>query len=429
MNNFKRIIVVSVIALVIVLTFCLPIMATDIQTRTYILSGGPDPKTNMAADDNLDIYLNGQILYKDPIRYGVFDVAPQRFSAKPGDIIRIVAYDYYGVLEWLSPIWLHDVMTGQKTKLTDGVPGQRVTKWGEVFFDQTFVIPNIDGVPPITNIMLDGTLGQNNWYTSNVQVTISATDNEGGSGVAKTEYSFDGINWTLYTESFTINTEGTRKLYYRSVDNAGNVEQIKEQVIKIDKTPPQLIINTPTDGGEYLFNQNILADWSADDYISGLASATGTVTNGQAVDTSTVGIKTFNVVAADNAGNQITKTVTYYVIYKYSGILPPVKTDGSSVFRLGSTVPVKFQLQDASGIFVNNAVAKLYVAKIDNGIVGEEKEAISTSAAATGNLFRYDNTENQYIFNLATKGLSAGTWQLRISLDDGTSKYVNISLK
>lgn len=210
MNNFKRIIVVSVIALVIVLTFCLPIMATDIQTRTYILSGGPDPKTNMAADDNLDIYLNGQILYKDPIRYGVFDVAPQRFSAKPGDIIRIVAYDYYGVLEWLSPIWLHDVMTGQKTKLTDGVPGQRVTKWGEVFFDQTFVIPNIDGVPPITNIMLDGTLGQNNWYTSNVQVTISATDNEGGSGVAKTEYSFDGINWTLYTESFTINTEGTR---------------------------------------------------------------------------------------------------------------------------------------------------------------------------------------------------------------------------
>lgn len=142
-----------------------------------------------------------------------------------------------------------------------------------------------------------------------------------------------------------------------------------------------------------------------------------------------MGIKTFNVVAADNAGNQITKTVTYYVIYKYSGILPPVKTDGSSVFRLGSTVPVKFQLQDASGIFVNNAVAKLYVAKIDNGIVGEEKEAISTSAAATGNLFRYDNTENQYIFNLATKGLSAGTWQLRISLDDGTSKYVNISLK
>jgi hypothetical protein len=67
--------------------------------------------------------------------------------------------------------------------------------------------------------------------------------------------------------------------------------------------------------------------------------------------------------------------------------------------------------------------------KISNGILGDEMEAISTAAATTGNLFRYDSTSNQYIFNLATKPLSKGTWQIRIELDDGTNKYVNISLR
>ncbi len=64
-----------------------------------------------------------------------------------------------------------------------------------------------------------------------------------------------------------------------------------------------------------------------------------------------------------------------------------------------------------------------------DGVVGSEIEANSTSAATTGNLFRYDSTGDQYIFNLGTKSLSTGTWQIRIELDDGTSKYVTIGLK
>jgi len=67
--------------------------------------------------------------------------------------------------------------------------------------------------------------------------------------------------------------------------------------------------------------------------------------------------------------------------------------------------------------------------KISNGSNGTEMEAVSTAAATTGNLFRYSSDGNQYIFNLNTKPLSTGTWQIRIELDDGTSQYVNISLK
>jgi hypothetical protein len=49
----------------------------------------------------------------------------------------------------------------------------------------------------------------------------------------------------------------------------------------------------------------------------------------------------------------------------------------------------------------------------------------STEAAA----FRYDATNGQYVFNWSTKGLTAGTYQLRIDLADVASRTVRVSLK
>ena len=43
--------------------------------------------------------------------------------------------------------------------------------------------------------------------------------------------------------------------------------------------------------------------------------------------------------------------------------------------------------------------------------------------------FRYDPSSAQYIFNLSTKTLSAGDYELRINLGDGVVHTVKISLK
>jgi hypothetical protein len=94
-----------------------------------------------------------------------------------------------------------------------------------------------DTTPPETTISLNGTLGFEGWYVSDVTVTLSATDDI--SGVAETAYSFDGVTWITYTEPFTITTEGIITVYYNSTDNAGNVEATECEVIKIDKTPPK----------------------------------------------------------------------------------------------------------------------------------------------------------------------------------------------
>ena len=108
-------------------------------------------------------------------------------------------------------------------------------------FTINYNIPQNDINSPITNISLSGTLGNNSWYTSNITVTLNATDNQ--SGVNYTKYNINNGSWLIYATPFLVSTEGTNTVYYNSVDNAGNIEQTKSQMIKIDKTPPGSITN------------------------------------------------------------------------------------------------------------------------------------------------------------------------------------------
>jgi len=114
---------------------------------------------------------------------------------------------------------------------------------------------------------------------------------------------------------------------------------------------------------------------------------------------------------------------------QFVGLLPPINNDGSSIFKLKRTIPVKFQLKNADGSFMTDAVAKLYLAKVSNNVVGSYEEPTSTSAADSGNTFRYVDEADQYIFNLGTKGLSTGTWVLQVTVNGMVAKEVWISLK
>jgi hypothetical protein len=131
--------------------------------------------------------------------------------------------------------------------------------------------------------------------------------------------------------------------------------------------------------------------------------------------------------ATDSAGNSTSKNFDVTVTFAWSGVLDPINTDGTSIFKLKSAVPVKFRLTGASA-GVTNAVARLYVAKISSGVMGTELEADSNVSATSGNLFVYDGG-GQYHFNWDTKGQQVGTYQLRIDLGDGVSRTVVISLK
>jgi hypothetical protein len=226
-------------------------------------------------------------------------------------------------------------------------------------------------------------------------------------------------------------------------DKAGNTKGASLGGINIDKTAPNIGV---TDNNAASYNvcgsRPSKPGFNPSDALSGLDGSQGETWTTPGTP-SGVGNYTYSAHAQDKAGNSASYgPKTYTVLYgaAFGGYLQPINGDGSSRFKLGSTIPVKFQAL-CNGVPVGNVVAKMYVVKGDNQPDPGVDEAISTAAATTGNLFRYTGApDNQYIFNLSTKlgytnpdnstisSFSQGSWTLKIGLDDGTFRSINIQL-
>uniref|UniRef100_UPI004057C0A7 choice-of-anchor L domain-containing protein n=1 Tax=Candidatus Electronema sp. TaxID=2698783 RepID=UPI004057C0A7 len=134
-------------------------------------------------------------------------------------------------------------------------------------------IPVVDLTPPSTSLTPSGTAGSNGWYTSDVQVSLSAEDFPAGcgNGVKQIEYSFDGSSWTAYSGPITISSEGLTTVYYRSVDNDNNIETTKTQVFRIDKTPPTITgAATATPNAFGWYKTDVVVHFTASDAVSGI---------------------------------------------------------------------------------------------------------------------------------------------------------------
>lgn len=93
-----------------------------------------------------------------------------------------------------------------------------------------------DNYPPETSIVVNGTQGQNSYYTSTVTVSLNATDAH--SGIQYSEYSLNaGQNWNRYSTPVAVEGANTI-IYYRSIDVDGNLEKTKKSKISVDMVPP-----------------------------------------------------------------------------------------------------------------------------------------------------------------------------------------------
>jgi PKD repeat protein/type 1 glutamine amidotransferase len=124
-----------------------------------------------------------------------------------------------------------------------------------------------DTTPPTTTHVLDPAQpGAGGWYTSPVEVSLDATDNEGGSGVEKTEYRFAGAAaWTAYDDPITVDEDGERTIEYRSTDADGNVENIRRVTLKVDATDPATTAKINGAAPAEQYEEAVEVDLDADD--------------------------------------------------------------------------------------------------------------------------------------------------------------------
>ena len=111
-------------------------------------------------------------------------------------------------------------------------------------------------------------------------------------------------------------------------------------------------------------------------------------------------------------------------------ILQPIDADGSSVFKKGSTVPAKFRVCDANGRSVGTpgVVTSFRLIQTINGTVTNVDEAVISTTPDVA--FRWSSTDQQWIFNMNTKSLSAPTtYRYEIKLNDGSSILYQFGLK
>jgi len=101
----------------------------------------------------------------------------------------------------------------------------------------------------------------------------------------------------------------------------------------------------------------------------------------------------------------------------FGGFRPPINPDGSSVWKAGRTIPVKFALTDSLGNLITDAACHLSTWQVSSEILGSVPEAAEAVYADAGDTFRYCPEEQQYIYNLSTKGMATGTWMLRVTAD------------
>jgi hypothetical protein len=264
------------------------------------------------------------------------------------------------------------------------------------------------------------------WNNGPVNVTFACADlGPVQSGVA---------DCTGGSAGFEVVAEGAGQFVSGiATDRAGNTSAaVVESGINIDLTPPTApVVNL---SGSYQVGAVPASSCTTSDALSGVASCVVAVTP---PSTAPVGLFTYVATATDVAGNVSQTLGSYRVIYRFDGFLQPINDTAhqvgvaTSIFKGGSTVPVKFQLKAADGSPVPSASAPKWLSPVKGSSVSAPvDESVYALPSTTGNTFRWDATAQQYIYNWGTaKNQTGFYWRIGVQLDDGQTYWVNIGLR
>jgi hypothetical protein len=257
-----------------------------------------------------------------------------------------------------------------------------------------------DTTAPTANPVVTPTPNGNGWNNSNVTVTWNWVDEVGGSG----------LNLAACTTSTSVSDEGADQSQSATcADRSGNVGSAGPVLVSLDKTAPTLTCQPAA----YLLGGDHGADVTATvtDGLSGpAASPVGSGVS--AVDLASAGVKAIAVSGSDMAGNSATVSCPYTVGYGFEGFSEPIP---QTSYKRGSSIPVKFQLTDASGTPIPDADAA--------GLLSPTCRVQVTFDGVVRGCAAYDPVRDRFAFTLKTaKSTPPGQHQvgIRVTAPDGS---------
>jgi hypothetical protein len=290
----------------------------------------------------------------------------------------------------------------------------------------TFTLPDI-AAPVIECGAADGM-----WHPDNVNIGCTADDADSGledEGDASFDLTTSVVAGEEWANAFTSSREiCDTALPQPNCATAGPIGGSK-----IDRRAPSVTVNMPAVAGTYTVGQVVTADYSCSDGGSGMQSCAGPVASGQAIDTATVGAKTFAVTGTDNVGHSTTVNVAYTVAprptFIFGGFLPPV--DPLPTFnsmKAGGAVPVRFSLGGNYGL--NIFAAGYPQSQRINCTSSAPLDDIEQTVTAGQSTLSYDAATNVYSYIWKTDKTWAGTCrQLVVTFTDGSTYHANFKFK
>jgi len=219
-------------------------------------------------------YVNGTVVIFSPsgsYRYELVGTEEGSYgleinSVEDGEVTNFTAIDI--------PILSHGIhqYTIDWDALSEGEEGVtiQIDSDGDGEFDWTgtsgkeFTPENIDTTPPTGSILINSDADYTN--SRSVTLNLEATDPSGVSAMCFSNDNSSWSDWEAYatSKSWTLTSgDGTKRVYVKFKDSAGNVSKAYSDTIILDTTPPKVAITSPT----------------ANTYVGGTLNITGTATD------------------------------------------------------------------------------------------------------------------------------------------------------
>ena len=163
-----------------------------------------------------------------------------------------------------------------------------------------------DPTPPVITPSLSGTLGSNGWYTSDVTLSWTVTDDE------------SPVLFTSGCDTTTLTNDTSGASFTCSATSAAGTSSVT-QTIRRDSSGPDVVFTG--NAGTYSVEETIAIFCNTFDPLSGVASTTcGAPLTGLAYTFPLETPVTSFVTATDNAGNTTTATLVFTVDVTAAGV-------------------------------------------------------------------------------------------------------------